>query len=67
MTDALVTSALQHWAPRLVAQGVSHRLCEEVTAALGGSVRGLVGARRGPRGAGARRAGARQGAAPASG
>jgi 2,6-dihydroxypseudooxynicotine hydrolase len=35
MTDALVTSALQHWAPRLVANGVSLTEFEEVTAALG--------------------------------
>ena len=34
MTDALVKSALQHWAPRLVAQGVSLTEFEEITAAL---------------------------------
>jgi 2,6-dihydroxypseudooxynicotine hydrolase len=35
MTDALVKSALQHWAPRLVANGVTLTDFEEVTASLG--------------------------------
>ena len=35
MTDALVTSAIHHWAPRLVANGVSLTDFEEVTASLG--------------------------------
>jgi dipeptidyl aminopeptidase/acylaminoacyl peptidase len=35
MTDALVKSAMQHWAPRLVANGVVLTDFEEVTASLG--------------------------------
>jgi dipeptidyl aminopeptidase/acylaminoacyl peptidase len=35
MTDALVTSAMQHWAPRLVANGVVLTDFEEVVASLG--------------------------------
>jgi dipeptidyl aminopeptidase/acylaminoacyl peptidase len=35
MNDALVKSALQHWAPRLVANGVTLTDFEEVTASLG--------------------------------
>src|SRR5262249_33209860 len=34
MTDALVTSAIHHWAPRLVANGVVLTDFEEVTGAL---------------------------------
>jgi dipeptidyl aminopeptidase/acylaminoacyl peptidase len=36
MTDALVKSAMQHWAPRLVANGVVLTDFEETTASLGG-------------------------------
>src|SRR5580704_13587071 len=35
MTDALVKSAMQHWAPRLVANGVVLTDFEEITASLG--------------------------------
>ena len=59
-TDTRVTSAIHHWAPRFVAQGVILSDFEEVTVVaeiLGRLVRRLVGARRRAREAWPRRAG----------
>jgi hypothetical protein len=36
MTDALITSAISHWGPRFVANGVSLTDFEEVTASIAG-------------------------------
>jgi hypothetical protein len=36
MTDALIASAISHWGPRFVANGVSLTDFEEVTASIAG-------------------------------